>query len=211
MGSPENWEKATLALKSSLEHHGLPFQVDPGEGVFYGPKIDLKIKDVLGRAWQCTTIQVDFNLPERFGIGFIGEDGNEHRPIMVHRALLGSLERFLGILIENYAGAFPTWLAPTQVVLIPITDQHHSYAQGVQNRLKEKGIRAQTDLRKEKMNLKIREAQLAKIPFMLIMGDREVEGSTVSIRKRTGENLGAKDIEEVLQIIQDDIQSKGLT
>jgi len=211
VGSPENWEKATLALKSSLEHHGLPFQVDPGEGVFYGPKIDLKIKDVLGRAWQCTTIQVDFNLPERFGIGFIGEDGNEHRPIMVHRALLGSLERFLGILIENYAGAFPTWLAPTQVMLIPITDQHHPYTQGVQNRLKEKGIRAQTDLRKEKMNLKIREAQLAKIPFMLIMGDREVKESTVSIRKRTGENLGAKGIEEVIQMIQDDIQSRGIT
>jgi threonyl-tRNA synthetase len=211
VGSPENWEKATLALKSSLEHHGLPFQVDPGEGVFYGPKIDIKIKDVLGRAWQCTTIQVDFNLPERFGIGFIGEDGNEHRPIMVHRALLGSLERFLGVLIENYAGAFPTWLAPIQVMLIPITDQQHPYAQEVHTRLKGEGIRVQTDLRKEKMNLKIREAQLAKTPFMLIMGDREVKENTVSVRKRTGENLGAKGIEEVLKMIQEDIQSRGLT
>lgn len=210
VGSLDNWEKATEALSASLKHHGLAFQIDPGEGVFYGPKIDIKIRDVLGRAWQCTTIQVDFNLPERFGIKFIGEDGKEHPPIMVHRALFGSLERFLGILIENYAGAFPTWLAPVQATLIPITDLQHSYALEVQKRFKKEGIRVHTDLRKEKMNLKIREAQMAKTPYMLIIGDREVKQNTLSVRKRDGESPGAKTIEEVLFIINEDIRSKGL-
>jgi threonyl-tRNA synthetase len=210
VGTLENWEQATEALNSALVHHGLPYKVDPGEGVFYGPKIDIKIRDVLGRAWQCTTIQVDFNLPERFGIGFIGEDGQEHRPIMVHRALLGSLERFLGVLIEQYAGAFPTWLAPTQAILIPITDQHQPYAQEIEGRFKREGIRIQTDCRNERINFKIREAQLAKIPFMLVVGDREVRERTLSIRKRNGENLGAKGIDETLAMIQEEVRTRAL-
>ncbi len=189
VGSDEHWQKATGALEQALEKRGLSFQLDPGEGVFYGPKIDIKIKDVLGRSWQCSTIQVDFNLPERFGVHYIGEDGREHQPIMIHRALMGSLERFIGVLIENYAGAFPTWLAPVQARIMNITDAQNEYSEKVYRELRKTGVRMEKDLRNEKLNYKIREAQLAKIPYMLVVGDREAEAGTVAVRERSGKNL----------------------
>ncbi|MBW2502332.1 MAG: threonine--tRNA ligase [Deltaproteobacteria bacterium] len=189
VGSDEHWQKATGALEQALEKRGLSFQLDPGEGVFYGPKIDIKIKDVLGRSWQCSTIQVDFNLPERFGVHYIGEDGREHQPIMIHRALMGSLERFIGVLIENYAGAFPTWLAPVQARIMNITDAQNEYSEKVYRELRKAGVRMEKDLRNEKLNYKIREAQLAKIPYMLVVGDREAEAGTVAVRERSGKNL----------------------
>jgi threonyl-tRNA synthetase len=208
VGTLEDWERATHALESALKKTDLHYQVDPGEGVFYGPKIDIKIKDSLGRAWQCATIQVDFNLPHRFSISYVGEDGREHSPIMVHRALMGSLERFLGVLIEHYAGVFPAWLAPVQIVLIPITERQHEYAQQIAQRLKEEGLRVETDLRNEKMGLKIREAQLSKIPYMLILGEKEVKAGTVSIRKRTGGDSGESSLANFITIIQEEIKRR---
>jgi len=189
VGSEEHWQKATDALKQALDKRGLEYQIDPGEGVFYGPKIDIKIKDVLGRSWQCSTIQVDFNLPERFEVGYIGEDGREHQPIMIHRALMGSLERFIGVLIENYAGAFPLWLAPEQARIMNITDDQVEYCENIYQELRQSGVRIEKDLRNEKLNYKIREAQLAKIPYMLVIGDREAESCTVTVRERNGKNL----------------------
>jgi threonyl-tRNA synthetase len=207
VGSLENWDKATAALEAGLKNRGLPYQIDPGEGVFYGPKIDIKIKDVLGRAWQCTTIQVDFNLPERFALTFIGEDSKEHAPIMIHRALLGSLERFLGVLIEQHAGAFPVWLAPVQAKVIPIAEAQHAYAQEVVGRLADANIRTEGDFRNEKLGFKIREAQLAKIPYMLVLGKREAASKTIAVRKRTGEDLGEKSLEQVLELIQEEVRT----
>lgn len=189
VGSDEHWQMATDALKQALEKKGLAHEIDPGEGVFYGPKIDIKIKDVLGRSWQCSTIQVDFNLPERFAISYTGQDGEEHQPIMIHRALMGSLERFIGVLIENYAGAFPLWLAPTQARILNITDNQIEFSRQVFQELRRAGIRVEKDLRNEKLNYKIREAQLAKVPYMLVIGDREVETGTVTVRCRDGKNL----------------------
>jgi len=190
-GSDEQWEIATAALKRGLEVRGLPYTVDPGEGVFYGPKIDIKIKDSLDRAWQCSTIQVDFHNPDRFGLEYIGEDGKPHQPVMIHRALLGSLERFFGVLIEHYGGAFPLWLAPTQAVVIPVTERHVAYAADVAIALKAKGVRVTVDDRNEKLGYKIREAQVQKIPYMLVVGDKEVEARTVSVRHRQAGDLGA--------------------
>jgi len=195
VGSEEHWQKSTDALKQALEKRGLEYQLDPGEGVFYGPKIDVKIKDVLGRSWQCSTIQVDFNLPERFEVCYIGEDGKEHQPIMIHRALMGSLERFIGVLIENYAGAFPIWLAPVQARIMNITDAQGEYCEKVYQELRQSDIRIEKDLRNEKLNYKIREAQLAKIPYMLVIGDREVESGTVTVRERSGKNLPPMSVE----------------
>ncbi len=189
VGSEEHWQKATDALKQALDERGLEYHIDPGEGVFYGPKIDIKIKDVLGRSWQCSTIQVDFNLPERFEVRYIGEDGREHQPIMIHRALMGSLERFIGVLIENYAGAFPLWLAPEQARIMNITDAQVEYCEKIYHKLRQSGVRIEKDLRNEKLNYKIREAQLAKIPYMLVIGDREAESGTVTVRERSGKNL----------------------
>ncbi len=186
VGSPDRWERATAALEGALKRKGLAYRVDPGEGVFYGPKIDMKIKDSLGRAWQCATIQVDFNLPERFDIAYRSSDGQEDRPIMIHRALMGSLERFFGMLIEHYAGAFPVWLSPVQATVIPITQRHHEYAAQVHRALCEAGVRSQLDDREDRMNLKIREAQQAKVPYMLVMGDREAADRSVSVRTRKG-------------------------
>jgi threonyl-tRNA synthetase len=196
VGSEEHWQKATDALKQALEKRELAYQVDPGEGVFYGPKIDIKIKDVLGRSWQCSTIQVDFNLPERFEVRYIGEDGREHQPIMIHRALMGSLERFIGVLIENYAGAFPLWLAPEQARIMNITDAQAEYCEKVYLELRQSGVRIEKDLRNEKLNYKIREAQLAKIPYMLVIGDREAESGTVTVRERSGKNLPPMSVQE---------------
>ena len=207
VGSDEHWEKSTDALKQALEKRGLEYQLDPGEGVFYGPKIDIKIKDVLGRSWQCSTIQVDFNLPERFEVNYIGEDGKEHQPIMIHRALMGSLERFIGVLIENYAGAFPIWLAPVQARIMNITDAQSEYCEKVYRELRQSGIRIEKDLRNEKLNYKIREAQLTKIPYMLVIGDREVESDTVTVRERSGNNLPPMSVEDFATKIKDECKA----
>jgi len=182
--------------------------LDEGGGAFYGPKIDIKIKDALGREWQTTTIQFDFNLPERFDMTYVGEDGQEHQPYVVHRALLGSLERFFGALIEHHAGAFPVWLSPVQVVIIPIADRHFEYAKQVANELKEEGLRVEIDKRNERMNLKIREAQMSKVPYMLIAGDAEVQASTVAIRLRNGENLQGQSLATFKDRIKVAIESK---
>lgn len=202
VGSDENWQKATEALKLALEKKGLAYEIDPGEGVFYGPKIDIKIKDVLGRSWQCSTIQVDFNLPERFQISYTGEDGKEHQPIMIHRALMGSLERFFGVLIEHYAGAFPLWLAPVQARVLNITDDQLEYSSDVYLQLKSAGVRVEKDLRNEKLNYKIRQAQLMKIPYMLIIGDKEKENGTVTVRLRDGKNLPAMSVTEFVDLVK---------
>lgn len=189
VGTDDNWEKSTEALKLALEKKGLDYVIDPGEGVFYGPKIDIKIKDQLGRSWQCSTIQVDFNLPERFEMNYTGADNSEHQPIMIHRALMGSLERFIGVLIEHYAGVFPLWFAPVQARILNITDDQAEYADGVYKELRKLGVRIEKDLRNEKLNYKIREAQVAKIPYMLIIGDKEKDDGTVTVRLRNGKNL----------------------
>lgn len=207
-GEPEQWQAPTEALRNALIRAEIPYQVDEGEATFYGPKIDLKVMDALGREWQLTTIQFDFILPERFDLVYVGEDGNEHRPYMIHRALLGSMERFMGVLIEHFAGAFPIWLAPVQAVLIPIADRHHEYAEKVAEDLRQGGLRVDVDLRGERMNAKIRDAQNTKIPYMLVVGDREVEKSAVSVRLRSEENLGAMSIDTFLELAQSDIAGR---
>ncbi len=211
VGAPDQWDQATKALEAALKSGGFPYHVDSGEGVFYGPKIDLKIRDALGRAWQCSTVQIDFNNPERFGLSYIGEDGVSHQPIMIHRALLGSIERFFGILIEHYAGAFPTWLAPVQAVVLPITDKQADYAAHVRDQLMDAGLRVDLDLRNEKVGFKIREAERSKIPYMLVVGDREREAQGVSVRKRSGTNVGAMPVTEVRDLIQHDMPLEQLT
>jgi threonyl-tRNA synthetase len=198
-GRPEDWEAPTEALRNSLERVGVPYEIDEGEAVFYGPKIDLKLNDALGREWQLTTIQFDFILPDRFDMAYIGEDGQEHRPYMIHRALFGSMERFMGVLIEHFAGAFPVWLAPIQAILIPIADRHFEYAEKVAAQLREAGVRVDVDQRSERMNAKIRDAQLQKIPYMLVVGDREAEAEQVAVRLRSGEDLGALSVEAFLE------------
>ena len=205
VGSPERWAQATSALEAALKGRGVSYRIDPGEGVFYGPKVDIKIKDVLGRAWQCSTVQVDFNNPERFELAYIGEDGKPHQPIMIHRALMGSIERFFGILLEHYAGAFPTWLAPVQAKALCITEKQRTYAETVVGQLKAAGCRAEADLRNEKIGFKIREAEKAKIPYMLVIGDREVEQGTVSVRGRSGANLGSMAVPAVIDLIRADL------
>ena len=207
VGSDANWEKATQALKLALEKKGLAFMIDPGEGVFYGPKIDIKIKDQLGRSWQCSTIQVDFNLPERFEMHYTGADNTDHQPIMIHRALMGSLERFVGVLIEHYAGAFPLWFAPVQARILNITDDQVEYCEEVYRELRKAGVRIEKDLRNEKLNYKIREAQVAKIPYMLIVGDKEKADRTVTVRRRDGENLPPMSIAEFAVKITDEVKT----
>ena len=192
------WEHATDSLRRALQQRSLTFDIDAGGGAFYGPKIDIKIKDALGRDWQCTTVQFDFNLPERFDLTFMDAGGGRSRPYMVHRAILGSLERFLGVLIEHYAGAFPLWLAPTQAVVIPIADRHQEYAAAIKRQLEKQGFRAEVDGRGERMNHKIRDAQLQKVPYMLVVGDREQEQNSVAVRTREGGNLGAMPVAELL-------------
>ncbi len=210
VGSDEDWNTATTALEAALKRSELPYEEDPGEGVFYGPKIDIKIKDSLNRYWQVSTIQVDFNLPERFEMTYIGEDGNKHRPIMIHRALMGSLERFFGCLIEHYAGAFPAWLAPVQVVLLPITDSQFPYVEQVASRLEEEGIRVEKDLRNEKIGFKIREAQLQKIPYMLVLGDQEIEAKTVAVRKRKSKETRTMPLEDFLRELKERVDTKAV-
>jgi threonyl-tRNA synthetase len=207
-GEPEQWQAPTEALRRSLERAQIPYQIDEGEATFYGPKIDLKVKDALGREWQLSTIQFDFTLPERFDLTYVGDDGQEHRPYMIHRALLGSMERFMGVLIEHFAGAFPVWIAPVQAVLIPIADRHLEYANDVAERLRDAGLRVEVDDRGERMNAKIRDAQLAKVPYMLIIGDREVEAGAVAVRLRSEENLGALAVEQFLARAMEDIEKR---
>ncbi len=209
VGDLENWAKAEAALKGALESQGLEYSVDPGEGVFYGPKIDIKIKDVIGRSWQCSTIQVDFNLPERFDVTYRDEHGAESRPIMIHRALMGSLERFFGCLIEHYAGAFPVWLSPVQAIVLTVTQRNDAYAEGVVKRLKAEGIRAELDIRNEKLGFKIREAQLRKIPYQLVVGDNEEKESRVAPRKRGGETLSPLSVEDFIGIIKEENRPEG--
>ena len=208
VGDPADWEIATEALRRAIEAHNLPYVVDEGGGAFYGPKIDLKVHDALAREWQLSTIQFDFNMSERFELEFIGEDGQPHQPYMVHRALLGSMERFFGVLIEHFAGAFPVWLSPVQAVIIPIADRHYAYAREVAGKLKGEGLRVEVDERNERMNAKIRDAQMQKIPYMLVVGDKEVEQGTVALRLRSGENPGAMPLEEFLERAQGDIAAR---
>ena len=201
VGSDEQWELAENSLKDTLEDRDISFDIEQGGGAFYGPKIDVNIKDAIGRSWQCTTVQFDFNLPERFGLKYIGEDGSQYQPYMVHRALFGSLERFMGILIEHYAGAFPLWLAPVQVVLIPVADRHIDYANVVCDLFRRSNLRVEVDSSSDRMNRKIRTAQINKIPYMFIVGDREIEEETVSVRRRSGEDLGSMQIEDIMETI----------
>jgi threonyl-tRNA synthetase len=211
VGTDENWDQSTEALKTALEKKGLKYSLDPGEGVFYGPKIDIKIKDILGRSWQCSTIQVDFNLPERFKVTYTGKDNHEHQPIMIHRALMGSLERFIGILIEQYGGVFPLWFAPVQVRILNITDAQADYGEEVYTRLRKAGIRVEKDLRNEKLNYKIREAQMAKIPYMLIIGDKEKEKQTVTLRLRDGKNIADMTIDTfATKVLKECLEGRGI-
>jgi len=208
VGSDEGWESATKALETALNNKNLDFEVDLGEGVFYGPKIDIKIKDSLNRYWQVSTVQVDFNLPEKFDISYVEEDGQRRQPIMLHRALMGSLERFFGCLIEHYAGAFPLWLAPVQVILLPITDKHAEYAEIIAQQLEELGIRVEKDLRNEKIGFKIREAQLQKIPYMIVLGDKEVESSTLGVRRRRSKETRNLDLNTFLDEVNEAVTKR---
>jgi len=207
-GTVSIWEEATGSLKHVLEKLELHYEVDPGEGVFYGPKIDIKLKDALGHVWQGPTIQVDFNLPQRFNVCYIGEDGLEHNVVMIHRTVLGSMERFLACLTEHYGGLFPVWLSPVQTIIIPIADRHVGYARKIESDFKNEGVRVQVDDRSERMNLKIREAQLEKVPYMLIVGDKEVASSSVSLRLRNGEDLGLETLAQLKSRIKADIEAK---
>ena len=208
VGEPERWDLATESLRRTLERRKLAFEVDEGGGAFYGPKIDVHIRDAIGRQWQLTTVQFDFNLPERFGLKYIGDDSAEKQPYMIHRALLGSLERFMAVLIEHYGGAFPTWLAPVQAEIIPIVERHTEYARQVEAQLADAGIRSHTDARNERMNAKIREAQLQKVPYMLVVGDREAESGKAAVRLRSGEDIGALPIDEVAERIGAEVEAK---
>jgi threonyl-tRNA synthetase len=204
IGTDEDWEKATEALLNTLEGKNLPFEINEGDGAFYGPKIDVKLKDALNRKWQCATIQVDFAMPERFDLTYVGSDGERHRPVMLHRVILGAMERFIGVLIEHYAGGFPVWLAPVQATVLTVTERQNVYAEQVYRRLIVKGIRAEKDLRNEKLGFKVREAQVQKIPYMLIIGEKEEKEGTVSPRKRNGETMGPMGVEEFIQTVESD-------
>ena len=208
MGSDEDWEMATEGLRSALDEIGLPYVVNEGDGAFYGPKIDFHLVDCIGRTWQCGTIQLDFQLPQRFELEYIGADGEKHRPIMIHRVVFGSIERFIGILIEHFAGAFPTWLAPVQVKVLPISEKYMDYAESVQKKLDEAGIRVELDTRSEKIGYKIREAQQAKIPYMLVVGQKEEEDGTVAVRSRVAGDEGTKSLDAFIADIQKEIEAK---
>ena len=208
IGSEEDWERATKALVKAVEDNRLPFKINEGDGAFYGPKIDVKLKDALDRRWQCATIQCDFTLPERFNLFYIGSDGQKHRPAMIHRVILGALERFIGVLIEHYAGAFPAWLAPVQVMVLTVTDRNIPFGEKVLSSLKEAVVRAEGDFRNEKLNLKVREGQLQKIPYMLIVGDKESENEGVTPRRRSGENLPFMKQGEFIQLIQEEVRKR---
>jgi threonyl-tRNA synthetase len=204
IGTDAEWELATGALHSAMKARNIPYSICEGEGAFYGPKIDVKLKDALQRRWQCATIQCDFTLPERFDLTYVGADGGRHRPVMLHRVVLGSLERFMGVLVEHYAGAFPVWLAPVQAILLPITDRVHAYAQEVEGLMQAAGLRVELDSRPETLRYKIREAQLQKIPYMVIIGDREAESRTLSPRLRDGTEWKDLPIDTFVQRVQEE-------
>jgi len=208
MGTEEDWEAATNGLIDALNAVGMKYRVNEGDGAFYGPKIDFHLKDSLGRTWQCGTIQLDFQMPERFDLTYIGADGEKHRPVMVHRTVFGSVERFIGILIEHYAGAFPTWLAPVQVKIMNITDNQSEYVKDVSNKLKESGIRVDVDLRNEKIGYKIREAQMQKVPYMLVIGDKEMKDDLVAVRDRKDGDLGAMKLDEFIAKVKKENDNK---
>jgi threonyl-tRNA synthetase len=210
LGSPELWTMAENALKRATERLNLKVSITPDDAAFYGPKIDMKLLDALGRKWQLSTVQFDFNLPGKFGLEYIAEDGKKHQPLMVHRALYGSVERFFGILIEHYAGAFPLWLAPVQTVVMPITDRQLEYAQKVHARLEAAGLRSHLDDRKEKVQLKIRDAQMQKVPYMLVVGDREAEAGSVAVRHRKHGDLGAKPLEQFVEEVTKLVETKNV-
>src|SRR5262249_43929419 len=201
-GKPEDWQHASDSLARTMARLNIPYKKMAGEGAFYGPKIDIKLIDAIGRPWQLTTVQFDFNLPARFGLEYIGEDGAKHQPLMVHRALLGSVERFFGILIEHYAGAFPLWLAPVQMQICPVSEKVSDYAKHILETLKNHGLRAHLDDRNEKLPAKIRDAQLQKIPYMLVVAGKEAEAGTVSVRHRTKDDLGSEPLGEVVEGLQ---------
>ena len=208
MGDDAIWEAATEALRNAIEAKGIPYVINPGDGAFYGPKLDYHIEDSLGRTWQCGTIQLDMNLPERFQIEYVGEDGQKHRPIMIHRACFGSMERFIGILTEHYAGAFPTWMAPVQVKILPISEKHVEYAKDLAKQMHRDYVRVEVDDRSEKIGYKIRQAQMAKVPYMLVVGDKEVEEGTVNVRKHGGDELGSVPFEEFFNSIKIEIKER---
>ena len=208
MGTEEEWNAATLALKNALDGAGRSFEINEGDGAFYGPKIDFHIKDSLGRTWQCGTIQLDFQMPEKFDLNYIGADGQKHRPVMIHRVFYGSIERFTAILTEHFAGAFPVWLAPVQVKVISIMEKQADYANSISKKLNDLDIRAEIDIRNEKMGYKIREAQLEKIPYMIIVGGKEAENSTVSVRSRKDGDLGSMSLDGFIDKIMSEITNK---
>ena len=210
MGSDEDWEMATNALREALEANGKPYKVNEGDGAFYGPKIDFHLHDCIGRTWQCGTCQLDFQMPERFDMTYVGADGEKHRPVMIHRTAFGSIERFIGILIEQFAGAFPLWLAPVQVKVIPVSERHLEYAGQIRDQLHAAGLRCEVDDRSEKMGYKIREAQMMKIPYMLVVGDKEIENGTVAVRSRAGGDLGVMEPAAFLARAQEEIASRSL-
>ena len=208
IGEKETWDSATEILKSAVEEMGKTYVINEGDGAFYGPKLDFHLADSLGRTWQCGTIQLDMQLPERFELEYVGEDGLKHRPVMIHRVVLGSIERFIGVITEHFAGAFPLWLSPVQVKVLPVTDRAHEYAKGLTQRLSDANIRAEVDCRSEKLGYKIREAQMQKIPYMLVVGDRDMENGTVSVRTRKGDDLGAMTLDAFMAKCQAEIDSK---
>lgn len=204
IGSDEDWELATDGLRNALDELKLPYVINEGDGAFYGPKIDFHLEDSIGRTWQCGTIQLDFQLPQRFEAEYIGEDGNKHRPIMIHRVVFGSIERFIGILIEHFAGKFPLWLSPVQIKILPISDKYIDYAKEIEMTLQKEGLRCEMDGRAEKIGYKIRTAQLEKIPYMLIIGEKEVRTNSVSVRKRDVGDLGSMQIEQLLKALHEE-------
>ena len=209
LGKVETWDHAEASLKEALERTGHSFTVDAGDGAFYGPKIDVDVTDAIGRKWQCATFQLDYQMPERFDLKYIGADNTEHRPVVIHRAIFGTFERFIGLLIEHFAGAWPLWLAPVQAVVLPISDRHLDYARGVRDQLAAAGLRVELDDRQEKIGYKIREAQLQKVPYMLVAGDREAAEGTVSVRSRSGGDLGARAVDAFLADARQEIDRKG--
>ncbi len=210
IGSVEDWDIATAALADAITSIGKEYKINPGDGAFYGPKLDFHISDCLNRTWQCGTIQLDYQLPGRFNLEYVGDDGEKHTPVMIHRVVFGSIERFIGIITEHFAGAFPTWLAPVQAMVIPISEKHAEYAKQLLAKLEAAGIRAQADMRNEKMGYKIREAQLQKIPYMLVVGDKEAEAGTISLRSRKNGDEGTMSAEEFISRIREEIDSRSL-
>jgi threonyl-tRNA synthetase len=211
IGADELWDRAEAALANSLESGGIEYEINPGEGAFYGPKIEFSLKDTIGRVWQCGTLQLDFNMPGRLDATYVDEDSQRQTPVMLHRAILGSLERFIGILIENYGGAFPAWLAPVQAVVMNITDKQADYCKNVAETLANQGFRVESDLRNEKIGFKIRQHTMGKVPYLLVVGDREVENGTVAVRTRSGEDLGSLSIEAFAQHLANDVGRRGRT